>query len=613
MAKDYNGYIKPSKPWKKLFSNAEISTIFLAFENLYVKMYNDLRFESDMQEKRATKEKTDSVNRNTYLSIARVRNIPYPETDIKDDSVGIQPYQIKAILKVVDIDNLENFLEMLMVYKKSLTNISFYEDGFERWDKIIKYIFGSKNKIKKLKAKDISKIMKKSLLPTLDLYTDDQKFKFTTKDQDVLLSTKMEDNTFEIKFNMEALVNSKTCTYDQKSILDFFIFSKIRLLEVSLDKAKEAWEKELGFRTKNVFLLMNIEPKFFNAKVFIKILKAVSGQTDLSNVSDKVAQDAVYIYKAFGKSSEFILDYLTQSYSEEKVFPKILSTYKLEASISFPKFSKMIGKDYDVQYMAAVCFALSYTKTLDSLFFKMNNVDKNDLSSLNNIGLALSRSLDLVHLFKEKHTAKQIFKGFKSGRVSLYELEEAFKLVKDTKNIKQDKYLKDIKGEIDGVEYEVVSKSDIRGPLAGSYTDCCQNLNSFGRTCVLYAAYAEDSSYLLLSKEGVVFAQSFIWKDKRSNIAVFDSIEYRGKNEDILKIMKKVYLKVAKDMISNGVDSVNVGSNSIFKNKATSTADIPSTDLLLDHFDQDELLCEEDDDDYKDEVYSDAFTQYNVA
>lgn len=69
--------------------------------------------------------------------------------------------------------------------------------------------------------------------------------------------------------------------------------------------------------------------------------------------------------------------------------------------------------------------------------------------------------------------------------------------------------------------------TDIRGPLLGLYTDCCQHLDGAGAACARHGWQDPTSAFYVVEYRDKIVAQSWAWRSKNGDL-VFDSIEGRG-------------------------------------------------------------------------------------
>jgi len=620
MSKTYKGYIKPTKPWFKQFTKKEVEKIFSSFENVFYKLefkkrtfINSHLF--DINNENATDKdlanlRKEFLSKNYKDFIYNKIHIPYPETDIWDDSIGIQPYQIKWILKYIELDSLEMFLETLSkvsVYH----NRQFVEMGFYLPGSLFKDIFGRKKSLKKKSFNSIDFLMKtigytrsfKINGDNVNLEVNDSNFTLLSKDTNSSISFK--------KSELIVLIKENSFKFGKKTFEQILIEKKNLSEENYFNERSLLWMDKKGFSPINRNLL-KLDPEFFVPKQFLRLLKKLYNVSNLKKISETETNLVVDIYAAFGNNTEDLVPIINIKNIDQKV-KFSYETYKDPILMvnSFIKFVNIYKNEkIDLMSLSQVLKVLKSSEIISDFFENIVKPDKSDVSALTKLSYYKVDDESFSFLKKSKDF-KSAYKIIKTGRIpDIEELKLNIKLFNKTKDITLSKHLRDIKGSINGISYEIVKKDDIQGILAGYHTDCCQHINSNGMSCVYYGAHSKDASFLIITKDNIVFAQSLVWTD--SDTVVFDSVEYRGNDKDTLDTLKIIYKKVSESIIKKGIKHVNVGSNPLGFNKTSDNyASIPNLHFLLKDYDWYQLHYDESEEE-DDEMYSDAHSQYKI-
>lgn len=72
-----------------------------------------------------------------------------------------------------------------------------------------------------------------------------------------------------------------------------------------------------------------------------------------------------------------------------------------------------------------------------------------------------------------------------------------------------------------------LAHNDVRGPLLGLFTDCCQHLDGAGASCARHGWQDTTSAFYAVEYKGHIIAQSWAWRSKKGDL-VFDSVEGLG-------------------------------------------------------------------------------------
>ena len=109
--------------------------------------------------------------------------------------------------------------------------------------------------------------------------------------------------------------------------------------------------------------------------------------------------------------------------------------------------------------------------------------------------------------------------------------------------------------EMEGYKMRFLPRGDIRGLLLGEYTNCCQSLHSAGGTCAMSGFTDPDKGFVIVEKDCVIIAQSWVWKSKNNSL-IFDSVESKGLEEERLNKVANLYLAFSRH-INDGCGLIN--------------------------------------------------------
>lgn len=102
-----------------------------------------------------------------------------------------------------------------------------------------------------------------------------------------------------------------------------------------------------------------------------------------------------------------------------------------------------------------------------------------------------------------------------------------------------------------------LSHNDVRGPLLGLYTNCCQHLDGAASACAKHGWIDPTSGFYVVEHKGKIVAQSWAWRSKKSDL-VFDSIE--GLSGYDVTVIASLYIKAALEIIGQlSIQRVLVG------------------------------------------------------
>lgn len=134
----------------------------------------------------------------------------------------------------------------------------------------------------------------------------------------------------------------------------------------------------------------------------------------------------------------------------------------------------------------------------------------------------------------------------------------------------------DIDITIDGYRFRKLEADDLRGPLLGLYTNCCQHPNGAGSECAAHGWTSSYGAFYVVEHKGAIIGQSWAWrggrkkllnnpffcdpyaKDSNLNTLCFDNIELLS--DAYGPTVLKLYTEAARRMLGQlGIERVTVG------------------------------------------------------
>ena len=126
--------------------------------------------------------------------------------------------------------------------------------------------------------------------------------------------------------------------------------------------------------------------------------------------------------------------------------------------------------------------------------------------------------------------------------------------------------------DVDGIRYQLLSKSDPRSAVLGNITNCCQIVDGAGSECLEYGMTKPNSGFITFNYKDKIIAQSWVWYDEVSKVICLDNIEVPhryieklNKNDDVKINFIKCILRLSRnfkiEMEKHGlkVDKVTIG------------------------------------------------------
>lgn len=478
----------------------------------------------------------------------RIRVPAHPETDVYDDSEGITPKQIKAFLEISSLEALEMFLNALSVKSQELSNLR---------DEDNDYLFdGETNTIC---WKDIMKLrfmpyIKQGNLSELGKFIFDAHF-----------------SNFPYRINNEVyagLLTGEISVEDLKFLqqekpvpLNTEITPDLTSLDKFFKKRESIWQEMHNFIPKSKEVLM-INPEFWDKDIFLDSMETLYGVKQISKISETDQKEFLKFYQAFGKNLKLVAHQIKQEkrrainsdwiylYEEFKNHSKQLQTI-IEAA------RRGIDPQFTAEDFYHFLLALQFIEGTADKIEKKDRITVKDIQSLKQAGGFVLRMMKVGKFESFKAIPYEHIEMFEKIRMS----EEQIRLTLELFGKTKDKKVKRIplhSGEYDGYTYEAIPKSDIRGLICGIATGCCQHVTGVGKQCTYFGAEEEDSCFFIVSKNGTIVAQSWIWTN--GSQMTFDSIEAvtNGNGREIIECYKEYSKYVLKE--TKEFDTITVGS-----------------------------------------------------
>lgn len=529
-----------------------------------------------------------------YLShiLGNVKIPLYPETDIWDNSEGITPKQLKIIISYMGFENFKLFSKILS-YK-----VSFYSIGDEK-------IYNQKDNIFSWKE-----AIKKNILPKIKNNENLEigRSLFYMKFFNISSFQSLNNNAVKFPYSINNSIFKKIVRdHNILNQLEYLKNNNIYDLntELSLDlldtdeffeKRSNKWMEICGFIPKSKDLLI-LNPKFWDKDSFLSGMNILFKTKQLRNLSDEDQKKYIYLYKSFGKTIVYVAPMLLNENLNE-VDPTWPELYMEETPLSLLKILENSSRGIDIKLKVSQFIfmfkTLNFFNDAESVILKKDRITIDDIKSLVEVG-ELFNSFSAKEIENLKNISWEHISIFKKYNINSSLIEKYISLYSKVSNIKL-KHIPVVKGTVNEYTYEILPKSDIRGLICGHATNCCQHLDNEGRSCTMYGAEAEDSTFFIISKNGAIIAESWLWLDESKKIMVCDSVESLVRS---LKI-QECYNKMAEDVFEKSeIEEVRVGASSVFPEKLNivDSVELPSCPKEYN----------------KDKLYSDAGTQYILA
>jgi len=330
-----------------------------------------------------------------------------------------------------------------------------------------------------------------------------------------------------------------------------------------LEKRRKLWKNKKGYIPKSDYMLF-VYPDNFDPKI-LKIIKNEFGSKQIHslNTTDQeliATTLAIFGWKNILESNSF--RYYINKYNTETTAKLYLRT---ETKVDYNYPVNVLYKGGNALNMYDEIKAIQTLFKVKNRFIEDNNA-KDIFITISRFYENIKSNIipdpflaqELIDFVNNNFTLKEIrvlLKGINNRVPALLEL---YKIYKSRSKIL---YIKTFKGKSGKYEYEMTEKNSIDGLIAGYATDCCQVLYNSGESCLRAGYSSPYSTFFVVKKEGKIFAQSWVWVDRKKEVIVFDSIELLGKDFNIYKDIKEAYFKAAQELYNAGYKKVVVGAD----------------------------------------------------
>lgn len=524
-------YIKLKKVWTKKIEDKEV------LEKLWqIFQKNSLAYDFEWSQK--------PKSMFTEL-VTKYGNFIHPETDVEDDSVGIQPKQIRKWLKNFDIELIEPLIFIMNL--KVLTDQNFYrsfldQDQFISWEGIwnnfVDPVLESNEDNVDLVIGTITK----------NMYVE------KTKMSKEFLS-ELGRNPWLINFVQNAdwkkeFIDNDSLT--EKSLTEFF-------------QVKKAEWKANKMQPKSLILLSSRSSQFSVDN--LEVIEKLFGSKQLNSLTISDQYYAVSLIEAFGKNLKNIPFDIIQK-------GKIVSKIGLTSiqSLDLNEGKRVIDKILELGFELDLGQYLRYFNVLPMLgesFIKniSNPEHKNSLAEMLDLFIELeqknvSESLKEFALSLDSRWLKYVMRYY-SHKVNINQLNSLFNIWEKRS---KDQNIPKFKGKSGSYEFEMIDKTkDKESLFLGYATDCCQVHDGAGLPCLISGLEDPNETFFVVKKKNRVYAQSWVWVNTDSSgkkFLCFDSIEVLGKDLDESKDIMQAYLEAGKILMEkHGYDYIITGAD----------------------------------------------------
>lgn len=464
----------------------------------------------------------------------------HPETDVTDDSEGIQPKQLVEILDIYKKDTfvvLERLIPILNSYIPRNIFDSYVSDGFISWKQVFKNVV-IPNLSKDIDL-SIGTIMFK-LSPALQ--------RFNNIEKEVLKGLGAETIKEE---RINAAIQEKKVDFNclKLEVLDDSIFLK---------KRKELWEKENG-RAPQADVMLHVNPHNFSPELLDKVNELYGGR-QIAKLSDKEQYHVALLIDNLGLNFLSIpVNVLKTTYSSLSFGNDKIEDYRLV----FDKIFKDLNqKDGNIVFVKNLLNVLKSYPLFKDFILKQQNLKDNNMEII----LYISNVFNSIKDKKIVETLSSLdplfFRIFmRYGVLDLRHISSLMKLYNDAQKVKGKLPL--VKGSVGKYDYLVLDKSDPLGLVLGYATDCCQVIGGNGQSCLYDGYLTPEASFFVVLKNDCVYAQSWVWSRKDTDYGTgfcFDSLEILGKDVDRSPEILGCYKEAAKQL-KKDFDVVYIGAD----------------------------------------------------
>jgi len=497
-------YIKQKKIWLKRFTKEELDYIWKSFQSV-TPIYS-----------------WDTVSFTEALSLSEGFFI-HPETDLRDNTMGIEPKRIKKWITTFGLNGLEEVL--LLLQAKATMDYNFRQsfldnDSMVLWDSIWK-----------------------------------EHVSFTDSVEDSVIACAKSLGLLNSK-------NSEDLLFDNPWI----VFYKKEDLKSYIGKQEIVWKRSFGHAPKSLAMLF-INPDRFHINE-LHVIESLFGSKQIANLSKTNQFYASLFIAKFGSIADSV-DLTTVIRKVRLPEPFIMEGLSSEDAKKAMKLSKDFnGLDVNIS-KKIVLGGLE-----DSMRNHLKTLERKE-SSLNIKESFINLVIELVQRSKESPVLlKTLDLVLQSDPTHLYEMSSFLKrplTITDMSALENiwvqrstEQLVEIVSGTVKKYSYSMLdSVNDTTGLFLGHITDCCQVPGDTGGVCLVNGFQDPTSTFFAIKKKNKVYAQSWVWTATYDGkkILCFDSLEVLGDNINKSDAIIDCYVEAAQKYIELGYDYVICGSD----------------------------------------------------
>ena len=512
-------FVKVKKIWKKVFSKEEIKTIWALF----------------IEASPFTKE--EWKGKSLYKGFKEAGQFIHPETDKYDDTVGVQPHQMKWLLEAREPKEILDFFNFLNYTVDSEFLSRFIEDGFINWEIILELFSGELEGERSINfIKGRFSINRSSLSPLLSIF-DKEVVEAIGEDKDILENVKI-----LLDINPPA---DKKITVDYINPENFF------------EKRRTLWKKAKGFSPRAEEILF-ANPNNFDKKL-LPLIEKIWGSKQIGELEQSDRKKVRILIDSLGINALALSpDFLKSE------FKKVSNLRYKAADLKDlrPILNKFKEGFTSLQSAVDIIYLLNMSQNIREAIKNKDSLTERDSKILFFISQIFNRiDDDKTKEFLSKMTWEFWRVLFRYGT---RDHREFSRLAEVYENRAEKCSIPNIKGKSGEYTYELIKKDNPIGLTLGYATDCCQVIGLDGESCLRRGYDKENSTFFVVMKKGRVYAQSWVWTKETNNgnkVLCFDSIEVLGKNLDKSKDILSAYKEVSEQLIESGYDLVFAGGD----------------------------------------------------
>lgn len=530
------GFIKP-KGWDKYFSKKETEELF----DFFIGFHPNVNWEEQSYK--------DVLGVNRFTPI-------YPETNKYDDSEGIKPKQVKAFVDLFSMEDFKKTATFLSIHGATIPGRWFVTDKEPESPTFISWKTLWESNVATLSTKEelghlfLTLLKNAGQIDRTDyyVYANDVKQALYENTEDILA-------LLNEAFTNKLYPKGETLNLKKLSLEDF------------IKEREDLWMKTHKV-VPHAREMLFMDPTHWDKDIFTSSLDMFFGVKQLTKLSQQDKEKFLKLYKTFGFALPAVGHYLKRFQPLETV--NLLKTVELIPMLTEEKvsgFKKVLAEmTRGIQIIASADELINILMTFIYFQDTTTEIQKKadshaillrDIDSLKETGAFVTQLVNDGESLKFLDGINFRDLGvFKKYPFSQPEIKKAIELYKKTHHIKTTVPL--FKGSIDNYEFEMIDKNDIRGLAAGNATQCCQRMGGVGETCVYFGQEKENSTFFLITKNGEICAQSWVWMIDGQ--ITFDSFEMKGDSGNQIKLFVECYKEYAKYAIKQkGVKLLTVG------------------------------------------------------